>query len=69
MDRHFIISGLESSFPILLKVLRCLPISSLKRFLGSRDRIVQVSFSILVPACRCLLSETEVRQTVIREIY
>ncbi|TKA53906.1 hypothetical protein B0A55_12500, partial [Friedmanniomyces simplex] len=41
MDRHFLLGGIEWSFPWLAALLRMLPIPSLAHYLGARDRLAQ----------------------------
>ncbi|KAH6959580.1 cytochrome P450 [Ilyonectria sp. MPI-CAGE-AT-0026] len=41
MDYHFLLSGVESSFPWLNELLLFLPLPAVKHFLAARDRIIK----------------------------
>jgi hypothetical protein len=42
MDNHFLLSGIESSFPWLYVLLSRLPIPAIQHFFASRQRLTQV---------------------------
>lgn len=42
MDNHFLLSGIESSFPWLYTILSRLPIPTTQHFFNSRPRLAQV---------------------------
>lgn len=42
MDKHFILAGLEYSFPLLYSALTRVPLPSLQHFFQARERLIQV---------------------------
>lgn len=53
IDRAFILGGLEGAYPWLSQIVYFLPIPSLRKFLGARQRIIQVgALASRVLACQ-----------------
>lgn len=57
MDLHFLLCGIQQSFPLLYHILSILPIPSVQYFLSARSRLIKVSRRPILAAMSLYISD------------